>query len=188
MGMVLELEFSRRPRRDYNYANALLRRRRERATDVWNGISAKEERRVLPLCRGIEYKVGFCGNEEWAPPRRGSFVFLLAPFFLPSFLPSWGSWFRSRFFPLFPRQDRWHRLLPDTCVSFYETFQLPLVKSLSLIVRNPISLLSKNSKQKYLCFVQFICRGVVIKSRWISIISNNPPIYRNRYRSSQKNF
>ena len=188
MGMVLELEFSRRPRRDYNYANALLRRRRERATDVWNGISAKEERRVLPVCREIEYKVGFCGNEEWAPPRRGSFVFLLRTFFRPSFLPSWGPWFRSRFFPLFPRQDRWHRLLPDTCVSFYETFQLPLVKSLSLIVRNPISLLSKNSKQKYLCFVQFICRGVVIKPRWISIISNNPPIYRNRYSSSQKNF
>lgn len=113
-----------------------------------------------------------------------------------SFLPSFHSEDRDSVpdsFLLFPRQDRWHRLLPDTCVSFYETFQLPLVKSLSLIVRNPISLLSKNSKfdaprRNISRFVQFICRGVVIKPRWISVISNNPPIYRNRYRSSQKNF
>lgn len=38
----VQLEFSRRPRRDYNYANALLRGRREQATDVWNGSSWKE--------------------------------------------------------------------------------------------------------------------------------------------------
>lgn len=71
--LVRELEFSRRPRRDYNYANALLRGRRERATDVWNGIFAKEHRNgarrtaaAFPLLRGptIEYKVGL-GNEEW---------------------------------------------------------------------------------------------------------------------------
>lgn len=36
-GTYTALDFSRRPRRDYNYANALLRGRRERATDVWNG-------------------------------------------------------------------------------------------------------------------------------------------------------
>lgn len=63
--------------------------------------------------------------------------------------PSYSSWPPSSFLPSFhpaedrdsvpdsfstlsPRQDRWHRLLPDACVSFYETFQLPLVKSLSL--------------------------------------------------------
>lgn len=54
-------EFSRRPRRDYNYANALLRGRREQATDVWNGSSWKEHLqhgtiRAVPSATVIEYK------------------------------------------------------------------------------------------------------------------------------------
>lgn len=76
----------------------------EESEQQMSGTASRRKRSVAySRCaeegRGIEYKVGFCGNEEWAPPRRGSFVFLLAPFFLSSFLPScWGSWFRSRFF------------------------------------------------------------------------------------------
>lgn len=59
----VQLEFSRRPRRDYNYANALLRGRREQATDVWNDSSWKEHLQRGTV-RAIEYKVGFW-NEAW---------------------------------------------------------------------------------------------------------------------------
>lgn len=65
----------------------------EESEQQMSGTASRRKRSVAySRCaeegRGIEYKVGFCGNEEWAPPRRGSFVFLLAPFFLSSFLPS----------------------------------------------------------------------------------------------------